>query len=59
MEKILDGYWIFEEGKITYVEFGHRIEKVEVAYAWHIAEPLKFLFNHTLYNKIKRIKNED
>lgn len=51
--------WIFrEEGKFTYTENGYRVEMVEVAYAWrkYTAEPLKFVFNHTLYNKLKRIK---
>lgn len=51
--------WILEEGKFTFVEFGYRVEMVEIAYGWrkYTAEPLKFIFNHTLYNKIKRIKN--
>lgn len=51
--------WILEEGKFTYIENGYRIEKAEVAYGWrkYTEEPLKFVFNHTLYNKIKRIKN--
>lgn len=58
--------WILEEGKFTYIENGYRVEKVEIAYGWrkiyrgaveiHLV-PLKFIFNHTLYNKIKRIRN--
>ena len=52
--------WIIEEGNITYIENGYRVEKVEVAYGWrkYTTEPLKFVFNHTLYNKFKRIKND-
>lgn len=50
--------WILEEGKFTFVEFGYRVEKVEIAYGWrkYTDEPLKITFNHTLYNKIKMIK---
>lgn len=51
--------WILEEGKFTYIENGYRVEMVEIAYGWrkYTTEPLKFIFNHTLYNKIKRIRN--
>lgn len=50
--------WIFEEGKFTYIENGYRVEMVEIAYAWrkYTTEPLKFVFNHTLYKKIKEIR---
>lgn len=50
--------WILEEGKFTFVEFGYRVEKVEIAYGWrkYTEETLKITFNHTLYNKFKRIK---
>lgn len=50
--------WNLEEGKFTYVENGYRVEKVEIAYGWrkYTAEPLKFVFNHTLYRKIKEIR---
>lgn len=53
--------WILEEGKFTYIENGYRVEMVEIAYGWrkYTAEPLKFVFNHTLYKKIKRIRNEE
>lgn len=53
--------WIIEEGKFTYDEFGYRVEMVEVAYGWrkYTTEPLKFVFNHTLYKKIKRIKEQE
>lgn len=52
--------WFLEEGKFTYIENGYRIDKVEVAYAWrkYTTGLLKIVFNHTLYNKIKRIKTE-
>lgn len=51
--------WILEEGKFTFVEFDYRVEKVEVAYGRrkYTEETLKIAFNHTLYNKIKRIRN--
>lgn len=51
--------WILEEGKITYIENGYRVEKVEVAYGYrkYTDETLKIIFNHTLMNKIKQLRN--
>lgn len=51
--------WDIPEGKITYIENGYRVEMVEVAYGRrkYTDATLKFVFNHTLYRKIKRIRN--
>lgn len=50
--------WDLEEGRITYMETGYRVEKVEVAHGWrrYTGWAMKFVFNHTLYRKLRRIR---
>lgn len=51
--------WYLEEGRFTYMESGYRAEKVEVAYGWwkYTGWAMKFVFNHTLYRKLRRIRD--
>ena len=51
--------WFLEEGKFTYIENGYRVEKIEVSYGRrkYTEKTLKIIFNHTLYRKIKQLRN--
>ena len=53
--------WNPEEGKITFIENGYRIEKVEVAHGWrkYTEGLLKFVFNHTPITKLKESKTRN